>query len=169
MTHAVVPAPWSRRQWLAVALGAAVCAPAAWAQSEHGALPMPASLKDELAAALQQRLPLVVMVSLVGCPFCKVVRESYLRPLRESGQPVVQVDLRDRRRLLDFEGQATTQDEQIRRWGVRIAPTVLFFGPDAREVAPRLKGAYLPDFYDAYLQDNLASAKQAVRAPQRTP
>ena len=166
MTDAMRPV-CSRRHWLQAALGAAAWPAAAWAQSEHGALPAPASLQEELAAALQQRQPLLVMVSLVGCPFCKVVRESYLRPMRDAGQPVVQVDMRDRRRLLDFEGQATTHDELIRRWGIRLAPTVLFFGPAAREVAPRLKGGYLPDFYNAYLEDNLAVARRAVRSQDK--
>jgi hypothetical protein len=43
-----------------------------------------------------------------------------------------------------------------------LAPTVLFFGSQGREVAARLKGAYLPDFYGAYLDEQLAIARQAV-------
>jgi hypothetical protein len=38
----------------------------------------------------------------------------------------------------------------------------LFFGSQGREVASRLKGAYLPDFYGAYLDDQLTIARRAV-------
>lgn len=141
--------------WLAAGLGVA-----------HGAsprtLPIPQSLADELADALAHRQPLLVMVSLPGCPFCKVVRENHLLPLMASGQPVVQIDMKEAQPVRDFAGRAQTQDGLVREWGVRIAPTVLFFGAGGREVAQRLTGAYLPDFYGAYLDDRLAQARRAL-------
>ena len=61
-------------------------------------LPPAIALPEELALALATGSPLVVMVSLEGCPFCKIVRESYLVPMRqEQGLPVVQVDMRSQR------------------------------------------------------------------------
>jgi hypothetical protein len=125
-------------------------------------LPTTESLPASLTQALQQKQPLVVMVSLHGCPFCKVVRESYLQPLRASGLQVVQMDMRDSRTLLDFDGTVLTQDAWVRKQGIKLAPTVLFFGAQGREVASRLKGAYLPDFYGAYLDDQLTIARRAV-------
>jgi hypothetical protein len=119
-----------------------------------------------LAASLEQALrvkqPLVVMVSLHGCAFCKVVRENYLHPLRASGLQVVQIDMRDNRALVDFDSTALTHDAWVRKQGIKLAPTVLFFGALGREVATRLKGAYLPDFYGAYLDDQLALARRVV-------
>jgi hypothetical protein len=119
-----------------------------------------------LAASLDQALrvkqPLVVMVSLHGCAFCKVVRENYLQPLRASGLQVVQVDMRDNRALVDFDGTALTHDAWVRKQGIKLAPTVLFFGAQGREVASRLKGAYLPDFYGAYLDEQLVVARRVV-------
>jgi hypothetical protein len=40
-----------------------------------------------------------------------------------------------------------------------MAPTLLFFGPGGREVAERMEGAYLPDFYRAYLEQRLDQAR----------
>jgi hypothetical protein len=102
------------------------------------------------------------MVSLHGCPFCKVVRENYLHPLIASGLQVVQVDMRDNHPLIDFDGTPLTQDAWVRKQGIKLAPTVLFFGAQGREVATRLKGAYLPDFYGAYLDEQLAVARRVV-------
>ena len=126
------------------------------------ALPVTDSLPDALAHALQLKQPLVVMVSLQGCPFCKVVRENYLHPLREDGLQIVQIDMRDNRRIVDFDGSVSSQDAWIRKYGIKLAPTVLFFGGKGEEVASRLKGAYIPDFYGAYLDEQLRIARQVV-------
>ena len=151
--------PLSRRQWAALALGGLGVASAQAA----AVLPTPESLPAALADAQQRKQPLVVMVSLAGCPFCKVVRESYLYPLMQAGLPVVQVNMRDTQTLIDWDGAATTQDAWVKKLGIKIAPTVLFFGAQGREVASRLKGAYLPDFYNAYLEEQLAVARRAVQ------
>jgi hypothetical protein len=135
----------------------------AHAQSHDKTLPSPTSLPDVLDQALQSKQPLVVMVSLAGCPFCKVVRENYLLPLRANGLPIVQINMHDAHTLVDFDGATLTQDAWVRKRSIKIAPTVLFFGAQGREVAARLKGAYLPDFYNAYLEEQVLVAQRAVR------
>ncbi len=127
-------------------------------------LPLSESLVDELKAALQAHLPLVVLVSLEGCPHCELARNAHLAPLRRRGQPVVQVDWRSPRRLQDFSGAAHTHDAMVRQWRILVAPTVLFFGADGREIAPRLAGGVLPDFYGAYLEARLETARKNLRA-----
>jgi len=153
----------SRRQALHVVSAGAL---ASLAQGAFAAAPITLPSTDSLAASLEQALqakqPLVVMVSLHGCPFCKVVRENYLHPLRATGLQVVQVDMRNPRVLVDFDGTSLTQDAWVKQQNIKLAPTVLFFGAQGREVASRLKGAYLPDFYGAYLDDQLAAARKAV-------
>jgi thioredoxin-related protein len=116
-----------------------------------------------LAAALARGLPLTVMVSLPGCPFCKVVRDSHLAPLlREQAVAVVQIDIGSTLPLLDVHGQAGTHAGQVRQWGVKVAPTLLFFGRQGNEVAERLVGALLPDFYGAYLAQRLETARKSL-------
>ena len=122
------------------------------------------SLADELAQALRNRELLMVMVSLHACPFCHEVRQNYLLPLKQAGFPIVQVDMRSSSRVRDFSGSETTHATLVRRWEVRLAPTVLFFGPNGREVAERLEGAYVPDFYGGYLDQRIATARAQVRA-----
>lgn len=127
-------------------------------------LPTTDSLQAELAKAIAKKAPLMVMVSLDGCPFCKVARENYLGPLREQqGLLVFQVDMRSKRAIKNFSGLTLTQDELIRSWGVKVAPTVLFFGRGGLEIAERLTGGYIPDFYGAYLDERLQLANAAMR------
>ncbi len=126
------------------------------------ALPLSASLPDELAQALARHQPLVVMVSLRGCPFCEVVRNNYLGPMHErEGLPVVQVDMLDERPTRDTAGQPTTHGALVRAWGVKVAPTVLFIGAQGKEVAPRLAGGP-HDFYSASLDGRLEQARRAT-------
>lgn len=131
--------------------------------SRAATLPVAQSLRTELAAALRERKPLVVMASLDGCPFCRVVRDSHLAPLQSEGTAsVVQLDMQSGRPVIGFDGAAGTHQQMLRAWSVKVAPTVLFFGPGGREIADRLEGASIPDFYGAYLDDRLRVARRAL-------
>ncbi len=140
-------------------------APQANAQTHDRPLPSVDALQPALDQAISRGQPLVVMVSLDGCPFCKVARMNYLRPIvGKDGLVIVQVDMRSPRPIADFQGQTQSQDALTRQWKIKIAPTVLFFGKGAAEVAERLEGGYIPDFYGAYLDERLAIARKAVRS-----
>ena len=131
--------------------------------SRAATLPSSRSLPDELALSLRRGRPLLVMASLDGCPFCRRVRDHHLAPLlAETGQPVVQVDMASAAAVTAFDGQATTHDQLLRAWKVAVAPTVLFFGRGGREVAERLVGASIPDFYGAYLEQRLQAALKSI-------
>jgi thioredoxin-related protein len=132
-------------------------------QAQETGLSVPNSLPEELAAALRKRGPLLVMVSLPGCPFCKIARTNYLLPLqRQTGLAMVQVDMRNRQMVVGLDGVSQTQDQLVRGWAIKIAPTVLFFGAGGAEVAERLVGGYIPDFYGYYLDERVRAAKLAV-------
>ena len=151
----------SRRTALVAALGIAGAGSLQTVAAAN--LPIADALADALAKTLAAGKPLLVMVSLEGCPHCKTVRDHYLVPLRErEGLAVVQVDMRSKQSIRDFRGTVFTHDELIRSWGVKVAPSVLFFGRGGAEVAERLVGGYIPDFYGAYLDERLRTAVKAI-------
>ena len=144
-------------------LGGALLLATSASRSAAADLPLARALPQHLAAALARGLPLTVMVSLPNCPFCKVVRDSHLAPLlRDQALAVVQVDMGSTLPLLDGGGQPLTHAEQVQRWGIKVAPSLLFFGRQGKEVAERLVGALLPDFYGAYLSQRLETARQSL-------
>lgn len=156
MSHAC-----SRRQWLKGALLSLSAANATVASA--AGLTVAVSLPDELERALKRRSPLLVLVNLRGCPFCKIATENYLLPLqREQNIAMVQVDMRSRLMVQGFSGPPQTQDSLCRQWGIKVAPTVLFFGRRGAEVAERLVGGYLPDFYGPYLDERVRVARIAL-------
>ena len=126
-------------------------------------LPSATDLPQALAQALAQGQPLVVMVSLDNCPYCRQVRQSHLGPMWRGGQVVVQIDMQHKETLVDWDGQTRSHGDWVKNRRISVAPTVLFFGPDGREVADRLEGASLPDFYGAYLDQRLAQARQRLQ------
>ncbi|MCU0813930.1 MAG: hypothetical protein MUC32_06270 [Burkholderiaceae bacterium] len=163
MTSSALLAPAARpdrRRVLARLLaGAAVLATVPVRASD---LPAAANLRREIADAAVRGEPLVLMVTLVGCAYCDVVRRLYLQPLRAAGRvPVLQVEMRSRTDLLGPRGEATRGADLARQWKVTMAPTVLFLGPGGAELAPRLTG-YSEDFYGGYLDDALVAARQRL-------
>ena len=151
----------SRRHGLGLLM--ALSGVTAWGQSSHAVnLPAPQSLKEELANALGKKQILTVMVSLEGCVFCRIARQSHLLPMQKAGSAIVQIDMGSAQTVLDFQGQATTHGQLVKQWKITVAPSLLFFGPKGQEVAERMQGGYLPDFYGPYLEDRLAKGRTAL-------
>lgn len=140
-------------------------AAAAWPLVGRAAtLPHAQDLSRALAAARARHEPLVLMVSLDGCAYCHIVRDQYLAPMhRQQGLPVVQVDMRSRRQLKDVDGRTIVHDDFVRARRVTVAPTLLFLGPKGEELAERLVGGSIPDFYGAYLEQRLEQARSRLR------
>ena len=126
-------------------------------------LPASNSLPDELDKALNVKEPLIVMVSLAGCPYCRMARESYLSPMQKQGFPIVQVDMRSDQSVKALNGQMQTHDQLVKQWRVSIAPTLIFLGPKGQELVERMEGGYLPDFYGTYLEERIAAARRILR------
>lgn len=128
-------------------------------------LPTPASLRGAAQAAAARGEPLVVMTTLKGCVYCELVRTNYLAPMRrEALVAAVQIDVMDRQSPLQgFAGDTTTPADQARTWKARFTPTVMFFGPDGQELAERLVGVAVPDFYGEYLEARLLEARSKLK------
>jgi len=62
-----------------------------------------------------------------------------------------------------FDGQPTTGSLLARQYGIRIAPTVLFFGPGGKEIGERITGAPTLDFYGAFIDRALKESAQALK------
>ena len=153
---------WRRREF-SKALVTGAMLPAV-ALAKDSALPVPESLPAAAAAATRLGEPLVLLVTLPGCPFCELVRRSYLLPARQdAGLQSWQLDVTNRRSaLLGFDGRPTTAAMQTAAWKASFTPTVLFLGAQGQTLAERLVGIAVPDFYGAYLEDRLATARKVL-------
>lgn len=158
----MVRTAWRRREF-SRALMAGALLPAV-AQAKDSALPVPESLPAATDAAARLGEPLVLLMTLPGCPYCELVRRSYLLPARQNaGLQAWQLDVTNRTAaLLGFDGKPTTATLQTTAWKASFTPTVLFLGARGQELAERLVGIAVPDFYGAYLEDRLAAARKVL-------
>lgn len=131
-------------------------------RAQSAALPISRDLAAEVSLAAQRGQALIVLVSLHGCVYCERVRRSHLLPMLSQGQAVVQVDMYSPAPGRDFQQRPTSHEELVRRWQVKVAPTLLFLGPGGQELAQRMEGSYQPDFYGAYLEARLETAAQKL-------
>jgi hypothetical protein len=133
-------------------------------QAKETALPRTQDLQRLGALALASQSPLVILVSLPGCPYCELIRRTYLIPYRsEINLQSWQLDTTDKSVLLDFAGKRTTPAQWLASQRIKVTPTVLFLNGSGQEIAPRLEGVSIADFYGAYLDERLAMAKKAAR------
>ena len=157
-----------RRRYFPVALPTLVAGALALgstaACAKDSALPVPSSLLQAALAAKALSQPLVLLISLPGCVFCELVRRSYLMPLTsETGLQAWQLDITNRSApLMAFDGKPTTAAAQANAWNATFTPTVLFLGSQGQELAERLVGIAVPDFYGAYLEQRLTTARNAL-------
>ena len=134
------------------------------ALAKDTALPVPTSLLQAALRAKSQGQPLVLLISLPGCIYCELVRRSYLIPLLpESGLQAWQLDITNRTSpMVGFDSKPTTAAQQTKAWKATFTPTVLFLGSQGQELAERLVGIAVPDFYGAYLEQRLATARKSL-------
>ncbi len=126
-------------------------------------------LRKDGEMAAGKGVPLIVLVSLEGCPHCEVVRRSHLLPLEKSGNdapvPIIrQVELRGNAVLVDFNGERKTHAAFASQHRATIAPVVMFFSANGQPLASPLIGAMIPDFYGAYFDAALAEARTRIGA-----
>lgn len=152
---------------------ALLVAPAAAAHAAPVALPAPSDLRQEAKLVRQTNQPLIVLFSLPGCSYCKVVRENYLAPLLRDAAPaerplIREVDIASDAPLKGFDGEALTQKRFAAHYHVKIAPTVILMDQTGAPLTERLVGGDTAGFYGAYLDNAISAARQQLPPAHRT-
>ena len=134
------------------------------AANSQAVLPPATDLAADAIESKRTGAPLIVMLSLQGCPHCDLVRRSHLLPLLNDPasmpRPIVrQVEINGTARVRDFDGSTITHAEFAARHKFKLAPVVMFFGNKGEMLAKPLVGSMIPDFYGAYLDAALTEAR----------
>jgi glutaredoxin len=162
----------SRRQLLAAGsllwLGRYQTADSAPPQPEApNALPVASNLEVDARDAVEAGVPLLLLYSLPGCPYCESVRRAFLLPLQAESPPrarIRQVDVDSARELKDFQGRAQSHRSFAITEGITLTPVVAFYGVGGQQFAERLVGSMLADFYPSYLDAALSQAATLIRS-----
>jgi thiol-disulfide isomerase/thioredoxin len=126
-------------------------------------LPGPPDWNAALEASRTGRMPIVLMFSRAGCPYCIALRRDSLRHLAaeapQRGVLFFELDVADGRPI--GAGSAVTGMSLAREFEVTVTPTVVFVGPGG-ELAERLLGYGSRDFYNAYLDERIELARKRL-------
>ncbi|MCB1620858.1 MAG: thioredoxin fold domain-containing protein [Thiothrix sp.] len=153
----------------APSLPATEAAPATEQAAMDTAQPEEAQNLQAIAVTLRERnLPLLLAFVADYCSYCERLKREHLIPMTRSGDFQDQILIRtihlDRgQQLTDFNGERIGIRDFSRRYGVRLTPALLFLDADGKEVAERLLGYSVPDFYGAYLEQSITAASRAVK------
>ncbi len=127
-------------------------------------LPWPADLLQAALAANTRGEPMVLMVSLPGCPWCELLRRNYLGPMQSEGVAAYEFMINERgRTVLDFKGQRSTPAVLSTALKVTNTPTLLFFNAQGLEIAPRIEGVASADFIGVILDERLTIARERIK------
>lgn len=128
----------------------------------------PTDLQAVGQEAQQRQLPILIMFSRQGCPYCDVVREEFLKPMLRSGDytdRVIMLEIHSDSyaQLRDFNGQMIGAEALAHRYRASFAPTVVFLNHQGKELVKRLIGITTRDFYGGFLDEAIDQSLQRAR------
>ncbi|MCW9023980.1 MAG: hypothetical protein OQK73_04795 [Gammaproteobacteria bacterium] len=135
-------------------------------QANPRTIPQVTNLQKEARAAEAQHVPLLLMFSFHHCPFCAVVREEFLEPMKISGDYEDKVLMRiiemDGADLVDFDGKSVPTRDLSQRYDVTLGPTIILVNARGELLTEPLVGITTRDFYGGYLDDAIMAAQKKL-------
>lgn len=108
-------------------------------------------LREDLAEANSENKRLMVLIEQRGCIYCtrmheEVFSDPEIASYIADNYFVVQLNMFGDVEVTDFDGQAMSEKDAIRRWQVMFTPTLMFFPPEVPEgvTAPQAAAAVMP-------------------------
>lgn len=126
------------------------------------------SLEQATHEAAARGLPLLLAFSSRHCTYCDQVEQHFLVPMLISGDYEDRVLIRKLNidagvMVEDLSGEIRPARRIADEYAVDMTPTLLFLGPDGKEVADRIVGLLTPDFYGGYIDRGIDSANAALQ------
>lgn len=107
--------------------------------------------------AAQRQVPIMVLFTSPGCPYCDVVKRDYLVPMHRERANRSRVIIRElsigsSAMLTGFDGKPISPSAFAASHKVFVVPTVMVFDPRGEPVGEPIVGVLIPDFYYGYLE-----------------
>ena len=140
------------------------------AEQAPDGVPLVLDLQSETSQAAGRPIPILLVITREGCPYCARLRREVLVPMIRSGEYDERVLIRElmmepETGITGFDGRATTTAEVARQYGVEITPTVLLLDSEGRKLHEPIIGINNSEMYAYYLDS--AIEKAALELTQR--
>ncbi len=127
------------------------------------------NLRLDAQKACQDNRVLTVLISREDCPWCDKLKKQVLLPNIKNGifndlWQLGELRIDEGVSVVDFTGKQVKASQLAKSWQAELTPTVLFLSTRGEEIAPRITGLKLVDFYDDYLQRSL---RYGLENPER--
>lgn len=147
-----------------------------WGTVTHAAaqpvdsLPIARSFEADSKLAAAKKIPILVLYTSPGCPFCHRAKSEYLLPMLNDPaykNKVImrEVDITSQSPLTLFNGRKSTGAEFAAQHKVVIVPTIRVINAQDKEMADPIVGLLIPDFYFGYIDSAITSGIQKMRVP----
>ena len=124
---------------------------------------------QELSQLMQEKkLPLLLMVRADYCDFCHRLEAEHLLPMSRDENYTRKIlirtfDLGGSREITGFDGKLTDANTFSRAYQLHITPTLLFLDAEGAEIAERIPGYSVPEYYGAYLDQAIDAAVEEMK------
>lgn len=111
---------------------------------------------------------LVVLVSQHHCPYCELIKAEIIRPMIKGRDFYDQILLGELfidegEEVVDFQGRRRSAADFAHGYGVKVTPTLLFLGPDGRELVKKMVGINTVEMYFYYLSEAIRQGVARLR------
>ncbi len=114
--------------------------------------------------AARNKTPIVLFVTASDCHYCELLRENLFQFLPTDPRFILRELVMDSRSALQgFNGENSSHAELAKRYQVNFSPTVLFVGPNGKQISDPLVGVLTLDYYRYYFEQNLAKAAKLLQ------
>jgi len=120
------------------------------------------------AEAARGSIPVIVLFSTPGCPYCQEARENYLVPrlLEQQGRAkpeylLREIDITGRRPIGLLDGRVLSEAQFAERFEVRMAPVLIAFDSEWRPLGEPLVGLDRAGFYESYVDRLITKARRS--------
>ncbi|MES9845346.1 MAG: thioredoxin fold domain-containing protein [Candidatus Sedimenticola sp. PURPLELP] len=125
---------------------------------------------QNLALDARTGLPIMVLVSQDHCPYCVQIKREILKPMLKAEDFKDELLIRELyidlgTKVTDFQGKLRPSADLARDYGASLTPTLLFLGPDGKELAKRIVGINTPELFYFYVES--AIKKSIAQMEQR--
>lgn len=156
-------------RWMIVVAAILTWSAGPLAHAQLADLPVAKSFEADSKVAASKKIPILVLYTSPGCPFCERAKSEYLVPMLKDpaykNKVIIrEVDITSQTPLTLFNGSKSTGAEFAAQHKVAVVPTIKVINAQDTEVAAPIVGLLIPDFYFGYIDSAISGGLQKMRA-----
>ncbi len=122
--------------------------------------------------ALEQNLPIVMLVEISSCRFCKTVRNEFLNPLSISKRyqdKVIfsRISLDSGQTIIGIDGNITDTHSFCANYEAVFTPTIVFMDGRGEQLTKNIVGISSNDYFGYYLEKEIEKSIASLQAESK--